>query len=585
MTPAEIEKSIATFTQQVKAQPQNPEALHNLSVLLGLIGEMTGALTHAKQAVIYGPNTLEAWLNLGNLEAHSKNHKAAIQAFERVTQIGPDDSRGWFNLGNVLAQSSAWDKSIEALEQADQISPQRVDILASLALAYRKHTRLDDAVETYRKALKLEPTNAPVHSNLIVALQYNSNSTEELLVNVHREWGLAHHTQSAEQAFLAERTQTPVRIGYVSGDFRTHPIGYFLLGVLPNHDRNEVHVTCFSDTVTLDGTTKQLRETADAWIDTRGISDEGFCKAVRNQKIDILIDLSGHFNHNRLTAFARRAAPIQVSWAGYVGTTGVISMDWLIGDKFHTPDGSERYSTERIARLPHDYVCYAPPQNSPAVGPLPCDAAPYVTFGCFNNHVKINDGVLSLWAKILTAIPNSKIIIKCADLDHTGLREQISGTMSRFGITEGRLDLRSSSPPEELLETYNEVDIALDTFPYSGGLTTLEALWMGVPVITKTGETFAGRHSTSHLSAVGLNDWIADNENEYVKIASDMAGDRGTLRSLRASLRNKLLSSPICNHIEFTRTLERTFMMMQEDLATHGANTTGPRMVDISTSD
>ncbi len=233
---------------------------------------------------------------------------------------------------------------------------------------------------------------------------------------------------------------------------------------------------------------------------------------------------------------------------------------------------------------PH-IVCYAPPQNSPVVGPLPYDTASHVTFGCFNNHVKINDEVLSVWAGILTAVPNSKLILKCADMSQTGLREQVARTMSRFGIMEDQLDLRSSSPPGELLETYNEVDIALDTFPYSGGLTTLEALWMGVPVITKTGGTFAGRHSTSHLSAVGLTDWIADDEETYIKIATDMACDRDALKSLRASLRNKLLSSPICNHIEFTRTLERAFTMMRDDLATHGTNTTGHRMVDVSASD
>lgn len=585
MTPEEIKKSIETFTEQVKAQPQNPEARHNLSVLLGLSGEMKSALTHAKQSVIYGPNTLEAWLNLGNLEAHSKNHQAATHAFDRVTQIGPNDPRGWFNLGNILAQNGAWGRSIEALEQARQITPQRVDILASLALAYRKHTRLDEAAATYRKALALDPKNARVHSNLIVALQYNTSTTEELLLDAHREWGIAQHVQSAEHAFIAEQSQRPLRIGYVSGDFRTHPIGYFLSGVLPNHDRNDFHVTCFSDTATLDDTTKRLRKTADAWIDTRGISDEHFCKAVRDQEIDILVDLSGHFNHSRLTAFARRAAPIQVSWAGYVGTTGVVSMDWLISDKFHTPEGSKRYCTERIARLPHDYVCYTPPNNSPDVAPLPCDTAGYVTFGCFNNHVKINDNVLSLWAKVLTVVPNSKLILKCADLDHEALREQVAGTLSRFGVTENQLDLRSSSPPEDLLETYKEIDIALDTFPYSGGLTTLEALWMGVPVVTKTGETFAGRHSTSHLSTVGLSDWIASSEDQYVKIASDMANDRRALRTLRTSLRNKLVSSPVCNHLEFTRTLERAFKMMRESLATHGENTTAPRMVDISTSD
>ncbi|MBT6088069.1 MAG: tetratricopeptide repeat protein, partial [Rhodospirillaceae bacterium] len=576
-----LDASITDLTEQLRERPDDAAILHDLAVLHGQAGRITDAVDFARQSVALGPTEMEAWLNLGNLESRVQNLDQAVTALTQATEIAPDDSRGWFSLGNVLALNRQRRESIVALETARDIAPNSVDVLASLALAYRKQARLDDAIKTYQAAFDLNPSNARLHSNLLVALQYQPNTTPQSLFDNHQQWSARHGTTTVPLT-VANDHDAPLRVGYVSGDFRAHPIGCFLTGVLSNHDRRAFTATCFSDTRTIDATTESLRKKSDTWLDTRGMSDDAFCELVRREEIDILIDLSGHFSHSRLTAFARKPAPVQASWAGYVGTTGLAAMDWLIADQHHTPDGYETYASELIVRLPHNYLCYAPPETAPDIASLPSLENNHFTFGCFNNFAKINDSVLSTWAEILSAVNDSRLILKTADLDQPDLCSYVVETMVKLGIDESRLDLRTASPQIELLATYNEVDIALDPFPYSGGLTTLEALWMGVPVITKTGQTFAGRHSTAHLSAVGLDDWIAESDSSYVRIATEKAIDRAALPNLRSTLRARMAASPLCNHLSFTRSLERAFQMMWADATTSGSGRDGARIVDIS---
>lgn len=580
MTPIEIDSAIAELAARLREQPDDAAILHDLAVLYGQAGRVADALDFARRAVALDQNEMEAWLNLGNLESRLKNFDQAITALTRATELAPDDPRGWFSLGNVFALSGQRRESIVALENARRSAPTSVDILASLALAYRKQARLDDAIATYQSALDIDPGNARLHSNLLVAQQYHRDTNDQTQFDHHQLWNARHGTTNTEPG-LAKDHAAPLRVGYVSGDFRTHPIGYFLTGVLNNHDRRAVTALCFSDTRTIDTMTEALEEKSDKWIDTRGMSDDEFCNLVRREKIDILIDLSGHFSHSRLIAFTHKPSPVQASWAGYVGTTGLTAMDWLIADKHHAPDGYEAYASERIVRLPQNYICYTPPETAPDVERPPCLENGYVTFGCFNNFAKINDSVLSIWSEILNATDNSRLILKTADLDQPDLRDHVMASMAKLGIEKSRIELRTASPHAELLATYNDIDIALDPFPYSGGLTTLEALWMGVPVVTKTGQTFAGRHSTAHLSAVGLDDWIADSNSSYVKITTEKTADLIALNDIRQSLRKRMQESPICDHSNFTRSLERAYRMMWECACPAELGRDSTRVIDI----
>lgn len=585
MNRAEFEHLIATLKARIGSRSDDYEAAHDLAVLLGQAGHLKDALTYARQVTTQAPEFAEGWLNLGNLEALDGNTHDATTVLQQACRCAPDDPRMWFNLGNLLAQTNQIGASIEAFETARTLAPQEPSILASLGLAYRRYGRLEKAIETYESALALQPENTWVHSNLLVTRQYNVGETDRSLYNAHKAWGDRHVRPNDKPEYQVDKApgaqKDRLRIGYVSGDFRKHPIGYFLLGCLTHHDRTQFEITCFSDTRSTDDMTRQIKGLADQWVETADLARDAFCERVRAAAIDVLIDLSGHFRHSRLPEFARRLAPVQATWAGYVGTTGVPTMDWIIADLIHAPDAYADHASERVVRLPANYVCYAPPSVVPDVAPLPKHMNGHITFGCFNNLAKVNTSVLEIWAKILKSVPDSVLFLKTAGLEQPDIAEHIIAQMGHFGITKNRLICEGASPHSELLETYGRVDIALDPFPYSGGLTTLEALLMGVPVITKTGATFAGRHSTSHLSAVGLTDWIATDEAGYVQTAVSHALDQAALRTLRQSLRSQLLTSSLCDQSGFTHTLERAFQEMWASPIPSGDDRGHTRIIDI----
>ena len=577
-----IEQAIEKYEAFVRSNPKDGAAVHDLSVLYSQSGQIEKALSAAREASEISPESAEVWLHLGNLEARQRNTTEAVNAFRRASKIAAMDPRGWFNLGNLLAQRNQRAEAISALEQARTLSPGNPQILASLALAYRKHGLISDAIKHYKTARDNDPGDSNIQSNLLVAMQYLPGINDQKLYESHKQWDTQFaHPQTSSLPSIKDG-KTPLRVGYVSGDFHAHPIGYFLLGVLRNHDAEVVTPICLSDTVDEDILTRDLKHNTAEWIETRQMDDVNFAECVSHNAIDILVDLSGHLKHNRLSVFAQRAAPIQVTWAGYVGTTGLTAMDWLVSDKNHTPDGFEKWSSEKVARLPHDYICYSPPEYAPAVTGLPYDQNRLVTFGCFNNLVKVNDAVLQAWAAILSRVPGSRLLLKCADLSQPDLRDRILRIMSGHEVDTKRIELREKSPHYELLNSYGEVDIALDTFPYSGGLTTLEALWMGVPVVTKIGESFAGRHSTSHLRTVGLEEWVADDVDGYVALACNKAGDTDALRRLRASLRKSVANSPVCNVVEFTKNLEILYQTVWHQTYLERTGSGRSRVLDIS---
>jgi predicted O-linked N-acetylglucosamine transferase (SPINDLY family) len=428
-------------------------------------------------------------------------------------------------------------------------------------------------VRWMRRGLAAAPDDARIHSNLLMTLQYLPGIGAAEMLDEHRAWDAAHG--------LAHRPPTPpvprpgppgrrVRIGYVSPDFRIHPIGYFLLGVVMAHDRERFEVACYATSAATDGLTRAFRERADRWVPCWQDSDAELAARIRADGIDILVDLSGHTDGNRLGTFARRAAPVQATWAGYVGTTGLSAMDYLISDHIHSPAGAERFAVERIARMPNGYVCYAPPLRAPEPGPPPALASGVVTFGCFNNAAKLNGGVVALWSRLLRGRPERRLRLQSARLDLPEAREPLVAAFEARGVDRSQLDIRGFVPPDDLVAAYREVDIALDPFPYSGGLTTLEALWMGVPVVTRPGERFCSRHSASHLTNVGLQGFVAATDEDYLGIAEAWSADLGRLATLRAALRERMLASPLCDWGGFTADLEALYRRLLADRAERG---------------
>jgi predicted O-linked N-acetylglucosamine transferase (SPINDLY family) len=357
-----------------------------------------------------------------------------------------------------------------------------------------------------------------------------------------------------------------LRVGYVSPDFRTHSVAYFLDPLFQNHDTNVFDVYCYSDVSVPDVTTRRLRNNVKIWRDTSSLGSSELVRLIRGDGIDLLVDLSGHTAGNRLMAFAEKPAPVQVTWLGYPDTTGLDVMDYRITDLYADPVGSEKYYSEHLVRLEGCFLCYEPPGEAPAVVVNPAAASRSLTFGSFNNRAKINCDVIKLWADILRKLPHARLLIKNPGLTDKAVCADLRGQFIRRGIEAERVVLKGvSATTVEHLEEYHNIDIALDTFPYNGTTTTCEALWMGVPVLTLSGGCHAGRVGRSLLSAVGLDDWVAETEKEYVDHAVAYANSPDALVRLRASMRQRMADSVLCDGKIFTAKLESVYRSMWVD--------------------
>jgi predicted O-linked N-acetylglucosamine transferase (SPINDLY family) len=315
-------------------------------------------------------------------------------------------------------------------------------------------------------------------------------------------------------------------------------------------DKTKASIVCYYDLLPEDEYTAHFRAASDEWHVIRGWTHEHLAEQVHRDEIDILIDLMGHTGE-RLLAFARKPAPLQITWLGYVGTTGLTAIDCLLADRFHVRPGEETFYCEQVIRMPHDYVCYGPPPTSPDVGPLPAASAGHMTFGCFNNAVKLSPVILDAWAQILLRVPGSRLLIKNRSMNQPELRDRLHAQFAQHGIPPQRVILEAGCAHQELLASYGRVDLALDTQPYSGGLTTCEALWMGVPVVTFPGGTFAGRHSVSHMTNAGYPQFVAEDLSGYIELAVSWASRLAELAAIRSHLRETMLRSPLCDGPQF----------------------------------
>jgi predicted O-linked N-acetylglucosamine transferase (SPINDLY family) len=370
---------------------------------------------------------------------------------------------------------------------------------------------------------------------------------------------MARHRQPFTNQSDPERR---IRVGYVSSDFRRHPVGFFLQPVLNSHDRAQVEVFCYSSHPQTDDLTEQLRSRADGWRTIASSDDDAAAELIRSDAIDILVDLGGHSGFNRLPTFARKPAPIQASWLGYADTTGLPNIDYLISDRFVCPEQEDGAVVEQVVRLPEAFLCYTPPEDAPPVPPLPALSRGHVTFGCFNNIAKVTPDVIRLWAEILRAVPESRLFLKTRSLGEHSVRSRYASLFAHHEVSPERVVFEGASPRADYLAAYGRVDIALDPFPFNGGTTTLDALWMGVPVISLQGDRPVCRLGASHLSAAGCGDLVVRSPQDYLQKAVALASDVRQLSHLRAALRRQVLDSPICDSSRFTRGLEKAYRAM-----------------------
>lgn len=565
-----LDEAAASLSRATEMKPDFAEAHSNLGNILLDLGRAEEAAACCRRALDLQPGLAAAHSNLGNALRNLGRLDEAIACYGKALELQPDfvgaltNLAGAYNmLGDRASAEARLEDALSAYHRATELHPDGVEAWTNLGNALSSIGRLEEAFVVYRKAIDLKPDHLGTRSNFLMGLHSSADCSDSEILEEARRFARQVELPGASPAFSnSSDWRRRLRIGYVSGDFRTHPVGYFLAPILAAHDHDEVEVILYSNHAYADAITKRLKGAADGWRLIAGVSDTEVAKTIRGDGIDILVDLSGHTAFNRLPLFAARLAPVQVTWLGYFGTTGLSSIDYILADCFVVPPGEEDHFSETVRRMPGCYLCYAPPEFDIPTGPFPALADGFVTFGCFNNLSKVTPEVLTAWARVLRRVEGSRMLLKARGLASQDCREAMCGQFAERGIDPTRLTLEGYSSPEEALATYNRVDIALDPFPFGGCTTTAETLWMGVPLVTQAGARWAGRMSQSILASLGLDDWVTDGPDSYVDTACRLAASLPELIDLRADLRRRVETSAFCDGPEFTRGLEAAYREM-----------------------
>lgn len=549
------------FETVLEKQPDHVDARVNLGSTRLALNEPADAIACFVEALELVPERGDIWFNLSVAERLTGADSEADDALMKALKHEPDSAEINFNVGVLYERRWDLEKSIQHYKKAAQLGfgPQSTN---NLGLMFKEQGKHEEAFATLTELCGKADSLRPEYvSNLLMISNYVPDLLPETSFSIHKKWGQRLSESSNKPARLGRRSinsDRPVRVGYVSGDFRRHSVSYFIEPILSSHDPDKVAVFCYSDTENPDEVTERLRRLTLHWRDTQAMSDEQLAETIRDDEIDVLIDLAGHTDNNRLPVFAAKPAPVQATYLGYPNTTGLPEMDYRITDGVaDPPPTTDGYHVETLVRLDSCFLCYQPVADKPPSDNSPVAHRGHITFGCFNILPKVNKRVLSLWARILNAVPDSHLLLKNPQLADAAIREGILAFFAENGVERSRLDLMLRTRSlEEHLSLYRRVDIALDTFPYNGTTTTFEALWMGVPVLTLAGSSHASRVGASILTHLGKPELIAQAEEEYVDKAIDLYRRPKELQRYKDSLCNELLSSPLMDPNRITKELE-----------------------------
>jgi protein O-GlcNAc transferase len=559
-TPAEAEES---YRQALRLNPQHPDALTNLGVLLAEKHQNDEANACFRQALRADPQHPHALFHLGNHLKDQGQWTQAEDCYRHALHRNPNQADACNNLGIVLFRQGRLDEAAVCYRQALRINPAHGDALGNLGIICKELGNLEEAADCFRRAMELRPDDAAAHANLIYLLHYCPGQDAPTILKECRRWTECHAKPLAKFRAPHSNERLPerrLRIGYVSSDLREHPVGRFLLPLLRHHDHTPFEILCYADVEAPDAITEECRRLADQWRPIAGLADEKVAQLIRDDGIDILVDLAMHTGNNRLLVFARKPAPVQVTYLAYCGTTGLDTIDYRLTDPFFDPPGeSDANYSEKSIRLPTTYWCYQPMLATPDVSPPPSLTTGFVTFGCLNNFCKVSQPTLECWRRILCELPNSRLLLH---VPAGSAQARLHAFFAQGGIAPERLQFVERVAAEPYFRTYERIDIALDPFPFGGGTTTCDALWMGVPVITLAGQTAVGRGGVSIMSNLGLTDWIATNVDDYVHLAVAKAMGLSALDVLRRSLRQRMQSSPLMDAAGFARDIENAFRTM-----------------------
>jgi len=561
----ELDKAINYYKRSIELAPDNTRALNNLGNIHKERRNFAAAKVAYLAALSIERNFPEAHNNLGLTNEATGDIRSAFESYKEALRLRPDYANAWNNFANLLRRMALLSDARIAYQNALKAQPDYFEAHNNLGALLRDMGEPEAALTHFSKSIALCPSFVGARSNLLLSLSYLHESRETMLLEA-REYGLqvAREATPYRAWSVDPNPARQLKIGFVSGDFRTHPVGFFLDNMLGElGSSSNIKLVAYSSNGASDSLTERLQKYFHAWREVADLPIATLAAQIHADAIDILIDLSGHTAHNRLPLFAWKPAPVQASWLGYVATTGVNAIDYFIADNYAVPQTQESQFVEKVWRMPESMICFTPPEFDLPVSPPPALVNGFVTFGSFNNLTKMNDAVVTLWSQILHGVPNSKLLLNTKQLNDAVMRETTWRRFADHGIQRERVLLEYVTPRENSLAAYCRVDIALDPFPYNGGTTTAEALWMGVPVLALAGDRLVARMGVSQLANVGLADWIASDQSAYLIKAKQLA-DIPRLALLRAGLRRQVLASALFDAPRFARHFEVALRGMWE---------------------
>ena len=557
----------AGYQRALAIKPDYAEAYNNLGNALKEQGRFADAEAGYRRALAIMPDYADAHYNLGITLQEQGRLTEAEADYRRALAIKPDYADAYINLGNALKEQGRLTEAEAAYGRALAIKPDFAEAHSNLGNILREQGRLKDAEAIYRRALAIRPDYVEVYSNLLFTLNCDNHYTPSYCLKEARRYGhlAADKTEYVFSSWQCEARPERLRVGLVSGDLSNHAVGYFLEDLITHFDPARVELMAYPTHPGEDNLTARLKPCFAGWKPLSGRSDEVAARMIHADGIHVLLDLSGHTAYNRLPLFAWKPAPVQAAWLGYFATTGVTEMDYILVDEIGVPEKNREHFSEKVLYLPDTRLCYSVPKHEIAVAPSPALTHGYITFGCFQNLCKVTDSVLEVWGAVLTRLPEARLRFHSKQLDDKQFTERLQARLTDFGIGAHRIGMHGASARDEYLAAHSQVDLILDTFPYPGGATTCEALWMGVPTLTLVGNTLLSRQGASLLSAAGLHDWIAVDRESYIEKAVIFASDLSELAKRRATLRERVLLSPLFDAQRFARNFETTLWKMWSD--------------------
>ncbi len=539
------------------------QAAYNLGNALQGRGKYAEAVELFRRAIALDPKMVDAHNNMGNALQLLGDYKAAADAYVAALNCKPDFVVAYNNLGSVLRRAGKLEESIVALRQAIKMQPEFPQAHCNLGNSLKDAGRLDEAIACYRRAVEVNPSDHASHSNLVFAVQYHPDYDSAAILREALRWNVLHAQPLKNEIKPHENDRTPdrrLRVGYVGSDFREHCQSLFTIPLLSNHNREAFEIFCYAHVSRPDARTERIRSFCDGWQFIVGMTDAEVAEKIREDRIDILVDLTMHMSLGRSLVFARKPAPVQVAWLAYPGTTGLSAMDYRLTDPQLDPPGTHDHDySEKSIRLPDTFWCYDPLSEEIEIGELPALREGRVTFGCLNNFCKASPLALELWARVLHAVEGSRFILLAPPGRH---RQTVQDFFQGRGIDGDRLEFVEFQARPEYLTVYRRIDVGLDTLPYNGHTTSLDSMWMGVPVVNRIGRTVVARAGWSQLCNLDLKELAAQSDEEFVMIAVDLAGDLQRLKELRRSLRQRMKRSPLMDAPKFARGVESAYREM-----------------------